>query len=111
HLAALMRDQGMIVAVERHPGRAAALRRTCVRMGVASVRVEVADASTHLPEIAADRVLVDPPCSGLGTLQARPDLRWRMNPSAIKQLIALQSRIMDVAAAGTAPGGTLVYSI
>ena len=58
-----------------------------------------------------DRVLVDPPCSGLGTLQSRPDLRWRARPEAIAELAALQARILDAGAAATAPGGTLVYSV
>jgi 16S rRNA (cytosine967-C5)-methyltransferase len=56
-------------------------------------------------------VLIDPPCSGLGTLQSRPDLRWRANPEAIVELAALQSRILERAAAATAPHGTLVYSV
>jgi len=58
-----------------------------------------------------DRVLVDPPCSGLGTLQARPDLRWRASPEAISELAALQARILAAGAAATRPGGTLVYSV
>jgi 16S rRNA (cytosine967-C5)-methyltransferase len=58
-----------------------------------------------------DRVLVDPPCSGLGTLQSRPDLRSRVTPEAIDELAALQARILAAGAAVTRPGGTLVYSV
>jgi 16S rRNA (cytosine967-C5)-methyltransferase len=117
HLAALMGDEGEIVAVERHPGRAAALVRTCGRVRASCVRVEVADAtelagaSGRGAEGGYDRVLVDPPCSGLGTLQARPDLRWRASPEAIEELAALQRRILAAGGAATAPGGTLVYSV
>lgn len=111
HLAALMHDDGEILAVERHPGRAAALTRTCQRAHAGCVRVEVADAIERRPEPPFERVLVDPPCSGLGTLQSRPDLRWRASPEAIVELAARQARILDAAAAATAPGGTLVYSI
>jgi 16S rRNA (cytosine967-C5)-methyltransferase len=111
HLAALMGDAGAIVAVERHPGRAEALRRTCVRMHVSSVAVEVADAAVARGGSGFDRVLVDPPCSGLGTLQSRPDLRWRASAEAIEQLTGLQRRILDAAAAATRPGGALLYSV
>jgi 16S rRNA (cytosine967-C5)-methyltransferase len=72
--------------------------------------VEVADAAQRRGG-RYDRVLVDPPCSGLGTLQSRPDLRWRADPKAIRQLTALQARILTAAAAATAPGSVLVYSV
>jgi 16S rRNA (cytosine967-C5)-methyltransferase len=57
-----------------------------------------------------DRVLVDPPCSGLGTLQGHPDLRWRMTPERVEELAALQTRILERALGCLRPGGTLVYS-
>jgi 16S rRNA (cytosine967-C5)-methyltransferase len=111
HLAALMQGRGEIVAVERHPGRAAALERTAARLRAAGVRVEVADAADARHDGPFDRVLVDPPCSGLGTLQSRPDLRWRVRREAIGELAELQSRILSAGAEGLAPGATLVYSV
>ncbi len=111
HIAALMRGMGEVVSVERHRGRAEALRRTCVRMGAGSVRVEVADAAVMRPAgDCFDRVLVDPPCSGLGTLQARPDLRWRTSPQQIDELVAEQSAILAAGAAAVGSDGVLVYS-
>lgn len=111
HLAALMENAGEIIAVERHPGRAAALERTVARMKASCVRVEVADAAIARADGAFDRILVDPPCSGLGTLQSRPDLRWRARPEAIAELAALQVRILAAGAHALSPGGTLVYSV
>ena len=111
HLAALMRGRGEIVAVERHPGRAAALERTAARLGAASVRVEVGDAGCARGDGPFDRILVDPPCSGLGTLQSRPDLRWRARPEAVAELAAAQGRILAAGADVLAPGGVLVYSV
>jgi 16S rRNA (cytosine967-C5)-methyltransferase len=108
HLAALMRDEGRVVAVERHPGRADALRRTAARMGATSVEVRTADAAE--PQGTFDRVLVDPPCSDLGTLAARPDARWRKDPAAVRELAQGQAAILDAAARGVLPGGVLVYS-
>jgi 16S rRNA (cytosine967-C5)-methyltransferase len=113
HLAALMGDAGEVVAVERHPGRAQALERTLGRMQVSCVSVRVADAGQP-PEglpAAFDRVLIDPPCSGLGTLQSRPDLRWRVNPERIAALASEQARILRAGSAATRSGGTLVYSV
>jgi 16S rRNA (cytosine967-C5)-methyltransferase len=111
HVAALMGDEGEVVAVERHPGRAAALERTCERLGAGSVRVEVADACSPRPAGELfDRVLVDPPCSGLGTLQAHPDLRWRATPEGVRRLAAEQARILDVAHRALRPGGRIVYA-
>lgn len=111
HLAALLQDRGEIVAVERHPGRARALGETCRRMRIGCVRVEVQDAAELEVAGTFDRVLVDPPCSGLGTLQSRPDRRWRATPEAITELASLQSRLLHAGAAAAAPGGSLVYSV
>jgi 16S rRNA (cytosine967-C5)-methyltransferase len=110
HLAALMENRGAIVAVERHPGRAEALRRTAGRMGATIVDVRTADAAgPHEPE-AFDRVLVDPPCTDLGTLASRPDARWRKQPGDVRSLAARQAAILQAGARALKPGGTLVYS-
>ena len=110
HLAALMRDEGEIVAVERDPDRADQLRTTLGRMGATIVQVDVGDAAEPRADGPFDRVLADPPCSGLGTLQAKPDLRWRMTPERIAALIGEQRRILAAAAAAVRPGGVLVWS-
>jgi 16S rRNA (cytosine967-C5)-methyltransferase len=111
HLAALMEGSGEVVAVERNKSRAGVLARTAQRMRASNVRVEVSDAAaTRLPAQAFDRVLVDAPCSGLGTLQAHPDLRWRVTPAAIAEMASDQARILAAGAAVLRPGGVLVYS-
>jgi len=110
HLAALIEGEGEIVAVERHAGRAAELEVNCRRMGAERVAVVCADA-TRLPvEGAFDRVLLDAPCSALGTLQGRPDARWRRSPETIEELTQVQDGLLAAAADRLAPGGTLVYS-
>ena len=85
HLAALMEGGGEVRRGRAQPaqGRRARAHRAS-GCGRANVRVEVADAALRAPEGAVfDRVLVDPPCSGLGTLQARADLRWRVTPESV----------------------------
>jgi 16S rRNA (cytosine967-C5)-methyltransferase len=111
HLAALMQGRGEVVAVERHPHRAAELQRTAQRLHAANVRVELADAALpRSSEAPFDRVLVDPPCSGLGTLQARADLRWRVTPESVREMAGIQASILAAGAAVLHPGGVLVYS-
>jgi 16S rRNA (cytosine967-C5)-methyltransferase len=111
HLAALMKVAGEVVAVEAHRGRARALEANCRRLRAGSVRVEVADAAGWRSDRAFDRVLVDPPCSGLGTLQSRPDLRWRASPEAVVELARMQAAILAAGAAALRPRGTLTYSV
>jgi 16S rRNA (cytosine967-C5)-methyltransferase len=96
-----------VVAVEKHAGRARELGDNCRRLGAANVRVINANA-LELPEEldGFDRVLVDAPCSGLGVLAPRPDLRWRGRP-----LPDLQRDLLRVAAERVRPGGTVTYAV
>lgn len=111
HLAALMAGQGSVLAVERHAGRARELRESLSRMGAANVEVRTGDAlDLQTDGEQFDRVLLDAPCSGLGTLQGHPDLRWRASPRRIAELARLQCKILGVAAGAVRAGGTLVYS-
>jgi 16S rRNA (cytosine967-C5)-methyltransferase len=98
---------GDVTAVEVHAGRARQLEKNCARLGATNVRVMNADALA-LPEEVRDfeRVLVDAPCSGLGVLASRPDLRWRAKP-----LPELQRDLLRVAAERVKPGGTVLYSV
>ncbi|MEJ7893030.1 MAG: 16S rRNA (cytosine(967)-C(5))-methyltransferase RsmB [Solirubrobacteraceae bacterium] len=106
HLAAL---GARVVAVERDPGRARLLEATAARMG-ADVEVRVADATTLDEPGGYDGVLVDPPCSDLGTLALRPDARWRKQPGDPARLAQIQAAILAAAARTVRPGGVIVYS-
>lgn len=103
----LARTASEVVAVELHPGRARELEGNVRLLGFENVRVVNADARELDPELSGfDRVLVDAPCSGLGVLAARPDLRWRAKP-----LPELQAELLRVAADRVKPDGTIVYSV
>jgi 16S rRNA (cytosine967-C5)-methyltransferase len=98
---------GEVVAVELHEGRARELAENARRLGATNVRVVNADALALPEELSGfDRVLVDAPCSGLGVLAARPDLRWRAKP-----LPDLQLALMRAAAERVKPAGTILYSV
>jgi 16S rRNA (cytosine967-C5)-methyltransferase len=109
-IAARMEGRGEVVAVEIDPGRARALGELAERTGAANVRVLVADAGADDIGAGYDRVLVDAPCSDLGTLASRPDARWRKDAELVDRVAAVQGRILARAAAALRPGGTLVYS-
>ena len=112
HIAALMRGRGKLVAVERNAGRCEALSANCRRMGAHWIDVRCEEASQFIGDHDSgyDRVLLDPPCSGLGTLQARPDARWRKDPEQIRELARLQEDLLESAASHVREGGTIVYS-
>ena len=96
-----------VVAVELHPGRARELEENLEGFGFENVTVVQADARQLPAELTGfDRVLVDAPCSGLGVLASRPDLRWRAKP-----LPELQLELLQVAAERVKPGGTITYSV
>jgi 16S rRNA (cytosine967-C5)-methyltransferase len=99
--------EGEVVAVELHEGRARELEESVRRLGAGNVRVVRADALALPPELTGfDRALVDAPCSGLGVLAGRPDLRWRAQP-----LPELQLALLRAAAERVRPGGVVVYSV
>jgi len=96
-----------VVAVDVHPGRARELEENCRLLGAKNITVVNADARELPPELTGfDRVLVDAPCSGLGVLAARPDLRWRARP-----LPELQAELLAVARERVKPDGSITYSV
>jgi 16S rRNA (cytosine967-C5)-methyltransferase len=103
---------GWVLACDRHERRLGLVARDAERLGLANVRVEVADATTAAERADAlfDRILVDAPCSGLGALRRNPDARWRVSPESIDALASLQRAILAAVATRLRPGGTLVYS-
>ena len=109
HIAALIRGEGQVTAMERNAQRADALRANVERMRATNVEVITGDAR-EAPPGPFDRVLLDPPCSDLGTLQARPDVRWRKLPEQVAELAALQRELLDAGLERLKPGGVLVYS-
>ena len=111
-LAEAMGDDGLVVASDLRPGRAARVREAALRLGLRCIQTVVAD-GRHAPLAGEgfDRVLLDAPCSGLGVLRRRPEARWRLDPADIDQLAALQQELLTAAAAQVRPGGLLAYCV
>lgn len=112
HAAALAGDRALFVAGDLYEHRLRTVAETCARLGVRSVRAVALDAERALPfaDGAFDRVLVDAPCTGTGTLRHNPEIRRRLALENIRELSEVQSRILSEAARVVRPGGRLVYS-
>ena len=113
-LGATMRSTGRLYAFDTSGHRLDALKPRLARSGLSNVHpVAIAhERDERIKRLAGkiDRVLVDAPCSGLGTLRRNPDLKWRQNPKAIEELVAKQTAILQSAARLLKPGGRLVYA-
>jgi 16S rRNA (cytosine967-C5)-methyltransferase len=111
HIAECMGDRGQIWACDRTASRLKKLQDNATRLGMQSIQIRHGD-SCQMPDLVAqaDRVLVDAPCSGLGTLHRHADARWRQNPDRITDLIQQQQQLLEQTAAWVKPGGCLVYS-
>ena len=110
-LAGAMAGRGVLVAADLRPRRLAVLEATIRRCGAECVRVVRLDAAAPLPFAPAfDRVLVDAPCSGLGTLRSDPDIRWRVTAASLAALARRQDAFLTHAAGAVRAGGRLVYA-
>ena len=112
HLAELMKNRGRIIAADIHDKKLKHIRQNADRLGITIIEPLALDARKIGDKFPAqaDKVLVDAPCSGLGVLRRKADLRWKKNPDEIKTLPALQLKILSSAAKTLKPGGTLLYS-
>lgn len=112
HLAALMQNEGRIIACDIYDHKLHRVEENAKRLGIYIIETKLLDAreaGKTFPQLA-DRVLVDAPCSGLGVLRRKPDSRWRKEAAMLQELPQLQLEILRSAAQALKPGGTLVYS-
>ena len=114
HIAELMQDQGVIWGCDRHQSRLRKLQQNAERLQLHSISLQVGDSREMTqfakPEPQADRVLLDAPCSGLGTLHRHADARWRQTPDSVTELAQLQTELLHQSASWVKPGGVLVYA-
>ena len=112
HMAQLMGNTGRIVSVDNHGGRLKAWETLTRRMGVTNAKAVQGDAAKPggLPDVEADVVLVDPPCTGTGVFHESPSSKWRLTAASVKRMADIQWRILSNAATHVKHGGSLVYS-
>ena len=113
HIAETMKDRGEIIAIDKSAAGIGKLRQNLTRLGINSVRPYRADVSHQIDDELGgpyDRILVDAPCSGFGTLRSHPEIKWHRDPGDVRRLRALQSKILDCVAPHLRLGGILVYA-
>jgi 16S rRNA (cytosine967-C5)-methyltransferase len=112
HLADLMRNKGLIWASDRSAHRLQVLRKRAARAAVFNFRAVPWNGGPQPPtKTRFDGILVDAPCSGVGTWQRHPHARWTASPSDVRELAAVQRQLLERVAGSLKPGGRLVYSV
>ena len=112
HLAAILKNDGHILAIDRHEGKLTELRKEIDRLGINNTQTQQVDLGIMLPVKLAekfDQVLVDAPCSGTGTLRRNPEIKWRTQALDLKGYAATQKIILQNAAGAVKKGGRLIY--
>ncbi len=113
HIAEVMQDSGELIALDNSPRGIERIRENSARLKLTSIQAVRADATKQLASTLSapyDRILVDAPCSGLGTLRSHPEIKWQRRESDIRRLSELQKQILENVASYLKPGGVLVYS-
>ena len=110
HIAELMGDSGKIWASDRAASRLRKVQENAARLQLHSIETNVGDSRQSQFQHTADRVLLDVPCSGLGTLHRHADARWRQTPEAVSELAVLQAELLAQAATWVKPNGVIVYA-
>lgn len=111
HIAELMGDRGRVIACDRSAKRLNKVKANAARLQLNSIEIVPGDSRDQSEFInLANRVLLDAPCSGLGTLHKRPDIRWRQTSQAVGELFALQQELLEQTALWVKPQGILVYA-
>lgn len=111
HIAALMHNEGRVFAMDVDGRKLSELERRAKRAGATCVKVKQITATTAADFAGiADRLLIDAPCSGLGTLKRQPDLKWRLKPAQLDRVRGIQKELLATYTAMLKPGGTLVYA-
>jgi 16S rRNA (cytosine967-C5)-methyltransferase len=110
HLAELMRDTGRVLATDVDGSRVRMVRGAVARLRLRSVTAQTLDATKLGPGRRFNRILLDPPCSGMGVLRRNPDLRWNRRRADVRRMASRQEALLETAAACLFPAATLVYS-
>lgn len=109
HIAEIMKNEGEVIALDKYEVKLNFIRAACDRLGLKNVKFVVGDAATFEHE-PVDRIMLDVPCSGLGVLAKKPDLKWKRDIADVIKLSRIQRELIENAARLLKPGGVLVYS-
>lgn len=109
YVSEMMNNEGVVVGLDKYEAKLSMIRGSVERLGLSNVQLQAADAMTF-EDAPADRVLLDAPCSGLGTLAKKPDMKWKRDQMDLMKLVTTQRAMLENAVRLVKPGGVLVYS-
>lgn len=111
HMAAQMKNKGKIIALDIQEYKLDELKKRCKRAGVENVEIKFLENSKVVKRLkeTADIVLIDAPCSGLGVIKRNPDIKWKLHPEELEEIITIQKNILQQYSSMVKPGGKLVY--
>lgn len=112
HLAALMENKGQIIALDIYEGKLKELKRRAKRARAHNIEPRVIDSTKVFKKLygTADRVLIDAPCSGLGTIKRSPDIKWKLEESFLDKVMERQAQLLESYSKIVKPGGKMVYA-
>lgn len=112
HLAALLENKGQIVAMDIYEGKLKELKRRAKRAGAHNIETRVIESSKAYKKLygKVDRVLIDAPCTGLGTIKRNPDLKWKLQPDFVEKVVERQADLLEKYSKLVNPSGKLVYA-
>lgn len=112
HLAELMKDKGRIFAFDLHSHKTVLIEGAASRLGIDIIEAKAADSAEYMPQLEgiADRVLADVPCSGMGVIHKKPDIKYNRREEDVKALCSIQEKILNNGARYLKTGGVMVYS-
>ena len=112
YISALMKNTGKIEAWDIHPHRVELVKKMAEKLGATNITARAVDATQYhsIYKEKFDRILLDVPCSGIGVIRKKPDIKWTRKEEDLEELKDTQAKILDICRAYLKPGGTLVYS-
>ena len=112
HLSTIMKNQGNIIAMDINPSKLIELKKRMIRNNIKIIKPTLIKKDENLKKYFsyADRVIIDAPCSGIGTLKRNPELKWKLKKDSFKKILKKQEKIINIYSKLVKPNGKLIYS-
>ena len=112
HIAEILQNTGKVLAFDLHESKLGLIKENCERLGITNVEVNTSDATKLNPDLIAssDRILIDVPCSGIGIIRKKPEIKWNKTRNDLREVIQVQRDIMENAWMYLKDGGIMIYS-
>lgn len=112
HIAEILQNTGKVMAFDVHEGKLGLIKENCERLGITNVETRVNDATKLNPDLVgvSDRILIDVPCSGIGIIRKKPEIKWNKKRADLREIVPIQREIMENTWKYLKSGGIMLYS-